>query len=69
MARMNGLRGRSILTVIRAASIFLVVAAIVVQAAALAGAGRFDATRFFAFFTIQSNLVGVARAAAMRGWR
>ena len=32
----------------------------VVQAAALAQASRFDATRFFAFFTIQSNLIGVA---------
>ena len=26
----------------------------------LAQAGRFDPTRFFAFFTIQSNLIGVA---------
>ena len=38
----------------------LVVAAIVVQAIVLAQAGRFDATRYFAFFTIQSNLIGVA---------
>ena len=38
----------------------LVLAAIVVQAVVLADAGRFDATRFFAFFTIQSNLIGVA---------
>ena len=34
--------------------------AIVVQAIVLAQAGRFDPTRFFAFFTIQSNLIGVA---------
>ncbi len=51
---------RTILTGTRAASIVLVLAAIVVQALVLADAGRFDATRFFAFFTIQSNLIGVA---------
>ena len=51
---------RTILTISRAASVVLVVAAIVVQAFVLADAGRFDATRFFAFFTIQSNLIGVA---------
>ena len=51
---------RSILTIVRAASVVLVLAAILVQAFVLAGAGRFDATRFFAFFTIQSNLIGVA---------
>ena len=51
---------RTILTITRAASVVLVIAAIVVQAFVLADAGRFDATRFFAFFTIQSNLIGVA---------
>ena len=51
---------RTVLTITRAASVVLVVAAIVVQAFVLADAGRFDATRFFAFFTIQSNLIGVA---------
>ena len=54
---------RTILTGTRAASVVLVLAAIVVQAFVLADAGRFDATRFFAFFTIQSNLVGVAASA------
>jgi hypothetical protein len=49
-----------ILTVVRAASIALVVAAMVAQAVVLADAGAFDPTRFFAFFTIQSNLIGVA---------
>ena len=49
-----------VLTVVRAASVVLVMAAIVAQAIALANAGAFNATRFFAFFTIQSNLVGVA---------
>ena len=46
--------------IVRALSILVVVAAIVAQAKVLADAGAFDATRFFAFFTIQSNLVGVA---------
>ena len=48
------------LTLVRAASVVVVVAAMVVQAAVLALNDAFDATRFFAFFTIQSNLVGVA---------
>ena len=47
------------LQVVRAASAALVILAIVVQAIVLAQAGRFDPTRFFAFFTIQSNLIGV----------
>jgi hypothetical protein len=51
---------RQILRIVRVVSILVVIAAIVVQAKTLADAGRFDATRFFAFFTIQSNLVGVA---------
>ena len=51
---------RQILRVVRVLSIVVVIAAIVVQARTLADAGRFDATRFLAFFTIQSNLVGVA---------
>ena len=48
------------LQVVRAASAALVILAMVVQAIVLAQAGRFDPTRFFAFFTIQSNLIGVA---------
>ena len=51
---------RRILSLVRAGSIVLVVAAIVVQAIVLANAGAFDPTRFFAFFTILSNLIGVA---------
>jgi len=51
---------RRILTVVRAGSIILVIAAIVAQAIALANAGAFNPTRFFAFFTILSNLIGVA---------
>jgi hypothetical protein len=46
--------------IVRALSILVVLAAIVAQAKVLADAGAFDPTRFFAFFTIQSNLVGVA---------
>lgn len=46
--------------VVRAASIAVVLVAIVAQSVVLAAAGRFDPTRFFAFFTIQSNLIGVA---------
>ncbi len=53
------------LLVVRAASAALVILAMVVQAAALAQAGRFDPTRFFAFFTIQSNLIGVAAFALL----
>ncbi|MBA3235662.1 MAG: Pr6Pr family membrane protein [Chloroflexi bacterium] len=52
-------RGRP-LQVMRVAAVLVVLAAIVVQAITLANAGAFNATRFFAFFTIQSNLVGVA---------
>jgi hypothetical protein len=44
----------------RLASVLLVVAAIATAAASLVNEGRFDPTRFFAFFTIQSNLIGVA---------
>ncbi len=47
------------LLVVRAAAAALVILAMAVQAVVLAQAGRFDPTRFFAFFTIQSNLIGV----------
>jgi hypothetical protein len=50
----------SIVRVVRAVSLLVVLAAIVAQAKTLADSGVFDPTRFFAFFTIQSNLVGVA---------
>jgi hypothetical protein len=49
-----------ILTGVRLASVILVIAAIVTAAASLVSEDRFDPTRFFAFFTIQSNLIGVA---------
>ena len=49
-----------ILTAVRLVSVIVVVAAIVTQAIVLANAGAFDPTRFLAFFTILSNLIGVA---------
>ncbi len=48
------------LRVVRAGSVALVLAAIVAQAITLMNSNVFDSTRFFAFFTIQSNLIGVA---------
>jgi len=51
---------RRILTFVRVASVVSVVAAIATQAIVLANAGAFDPTRYFAFFTILSNLIGVA---------
>jgi hypothetical protein len=51
---------QNILTVIRAASVVVVLVAMTAQAAVLADNGAFDPTRFFAYFTIQSNLIGVA---------
>src|SRR6476619_146030 len=46
-------------TVGRLVGVVLTVAAIVVAAKVGIDAGTFDATRFFAYFTIQSNLIGV----------
>ena len=53
------------MTVVRAASVVLVLAAIVAQAIELANHGAFDPTRFFAYFTIQSNLIGVVAFALL----
>lgn len=50
----------SVLRLVRALSILVVLAAIVAQMKASADGGAFDPTRFFAYFTIQSNLIGVA---------
>ena len=49
-----------ILLVTRTVSIVVVVVAIVAQAVELANHDVFNPTRFFAYFTIQSNLIGVA---------
>ena len=54
------MKRRPILAWFRVWSAALVIAAIVFQLAWLANEGRFDPFRFFAFFTIQSNLLGVA---------
>jgi hypothetical protein len=51
-------------TIARAGSIVATVAAIVAQVAVGVSAGVFDPTRFFAYFTIQSNLIGVAALVA-----
>jgi hypothetical protein len=48
-----------LLRIVRLGTIVLVVAAIIAPALDLASRGTFDPTRFFAFFTIQSNLIGV----------
>jgi len=53
--------------VVRAASIVLVLAAIVVALQSTRDAGTFNPTRFFAYFTIQSNLIGVAAFAWLLG--
>ena len=48
------------LRLVRIASVVAVLAAIVAQAKVGMDANAFDPTRFFAYFTIQSNLIGVA---------
>jgi hypothetical protein len=53
------------LTVVRLGSVALVLFAIVYQLAWLVNENRFDPFRFFAFFTIQSNLFGVAVLATL----
>jgi hypothetical protein len=49
-----------VLTVVRAGSAALVLIAIAYQVKVIADAGAFQPTRFFAYFTIQSNIIGVA---------
>jgi hypothetical protein len=56
----DGMDRTRALTFLRLGSIVLVVAAMVAAALDLVNAGTFDPTRFFAYFTIQSNLIGVA---------
>ena len=48
-----------VLTLVRLVGVVLVVAAIVAQAKVGIDAGAFEPTRFFAYFTIQSNLIGM----------
>jgi hypothetical protein len=54
------MRAQLVLVGVRAAAVVIVLAAMIAQVIEIADGGSFDATRFFAFFTIQSNLVGVA---------
>lgn len=54
------MRRSGFLPALRLGFVGLVLVAIIAQAAVLADVGAFDPTRFFAFFTIQSNLIGVA---------
>jgi len=49
-----------VLTVVRAATIVVVLAAIVFAIYETVRVGTFNPTRYFAYFTIQSNLLGVA---------
>lgn len=56
-----------IMRIVRAVSIVVVLDAIVAQARVLADNNAFDATRFFAYFTIQRNLIGVAAFAWLVG--
>jgi hypothetical protein len=46
--------------IVRIVAVVVVIAAIAVQAFVAAQAGVFDPLRFFAYFTIQSNLIGLA---------
>jgi hypothetical protein len=50
---------RSVWQVVRAGSVALILLAIVVAVQSTRDAGTFNPTRFFAYFTIQSNLIGV----------
>jgi hypothetical protein len=52
------------LTLLRWAGVAIILAAIAAQMKVLADAGRLDAVNFLSFFTIQSNLIGVAALAA-----
>jgi hypothetical protein len=60
---------RSVLTVGRVGSVLLIPGAIVAQAVVLAENDAFHPTRFFAFFTILSNLIGVAAFVALLATR
>ena len=49
----------NVLRVTRAATAFLAIAAIAIQAKTLADAGSLDVVNFLSFFTIQSNVIGI----------
>jgi hypothetical protein len=56
-----------VLLAVRVGSIGLTLAAIGAAVIETVSAGTFDATRFFAYFTIQSNLIGVIALAVAAG--
>lgn len=56
------------LRIVRVATATTAVAAIVAQLQALASAGVLDAVNFFSYFTIQSNLIGVAALLLPFAW-
>jgi len=45
---------------VRGATALVAIVAIIVQAKTLADAGKLDVVNFFSYFTIQSNLIGIA---------
>ena len=49
-----------VLRLVRVATALIAIAAIVVQAKTLADAGKLDLVNFLSYFTIQSNLIGIA---------
>jgi hypothetical protein len=63
------MRRHQVLTLVRGGSVALVIAAIVAQAVVGIQANAFDPTRFFGYFTIQSNLIGVAALLLTMGVR
>ena len=50
----------TVLRLVRIATALVAIAAIVVQAKTLADAGKLDLVNFLSYFTIQSNLIGIA---------
>ena len=52
---------------VRLATAAIAIVAIVVQAATLADAGRLDLVNFFSYFTIQSNVIGIASLLILAG--
>jgi hypothetical protein len=56
--------GKRLLLIVRVAAVALTITAIVAQSVVGIQAGVFDPTRFFAYFTIQSNLIGIAALVA-----
>ena len=54
------------LRLVRVATALVAIAAIVVQAKTLADAGALDLVNFLSFFTIQSNLIGIAVCSSWR---